>query len=106
MYSDASGSVFEGGFGVYCGPAWTAGKWNPNFMIECRPSIEYLELYALTVGVLLWLKNFRNSAICLFCDNESVKYMKNDTKAKCKKLHGFTAPGGEGVFSSQRATHL
>ena len=84
MYSDASGSMKKGGFGAYCGESWTAGKWDPIFMARCKPSIEFLELYALTVGVVLWIDRFKNRAINLFCDNTSVKNMVNKTVSGCK----------------------
>ena len=84
MYSDASSSKKHGGLGAYCGKRWTAAKWPVNFISDKKPSIEYLKLFALTTGVLLWIKNFKNTAICLYCDNESVKFMVNNTSAKCK----------------------
>ena len=59
MYSDASRN-FDLGFGAYCGNCWTVGQWNRNFMEKCEPSIEYLELFALVVGVLNWIKLFKN----------------------------------------------
>ena len=84
MYSDASGSKTKGGFGAYCGKKWVAGSWDATFILNENPSIEYLELFALTAGVLLWIKDFKNTAVCIFTDNESVKYMINDTSASCK----------------------
>ena len=48
------------------------------------PSIEYLELFAVTVSVLLWLHKVKNTRICLFTDNESVKNMINNTSSSCK----------------------
>ena len=83
MYSDASRS-FKKGFGAFCGNSWTYGRWHPSFIMEKQPSIEYLELYGLTVGVLLWIHSFQNRVVNLFCDNESVKFMVNDTASKCK----------------------
>ena len=84
MYSDASMNLKTGGFGAYCGMAWVSGKWNTTFLTQKSPSIEFLELYALTAGVLLWIKNFKNRTVNLFCDNESVKFMVNSTSSKCK----------------------
>ena len=84
MYSDASGSMKFGGFGAFCDQEWSAGRWDPTFLAICRPSIEYLELYALTVGVVLWIHKFKNRTINLFCDNTSVKDMVNDTTSSCK----------------------
>ena len=49
-----------------------------------KPSIEYLELYGVAVAVRLWLKKFKNSNIVLFCDNEAVVHMINNSAAKCK----------------------
>ena len=69
------------GFGGYCGDCWFATQWG-DFVTECDPSIEYLELYAVTIAVLLWLKKFKNSRIVLFCDNESAVHMINNQSAK------------------------
>ena len=46
MYSDASGN-YKLGFGAYCGTEWTYGQWDSVFCNEYKPSIEYLELYAV-----------------------------------------------------------
>ena len=84
LYSDASRN-FELGFGAYCGSEWSYGQWNKDFMKACEPSIEYLELFAITVGVLNWIKIFKNRRVTSFCDNESVVYMINNAAAKCKR---------------------
>ena len=84
MYSDASRN-FELGFGAYCGTEWTSGQWDKPFMEKFQPTIEYLQLYAVTVAVLNWIKLFRNNRICLRCDNEAVVCMINNTTAKCKQ---------------------
>ena len=83
MYSDASGCVTKG-FGAYCGPAWTYAQWNGTWMKQANPSIEYLELYAVTIGVLLWIGQFKNSRILLHCDNSSVCEMINNCTSGCK----------------------
>ena len=86
MFSDSSGKI---SFGAICNDSWMYGKWDKVLFLErFEPSIEYLELYALTAGVLTWLERFRNRKIFLFCDNLSVVHMINNTSAKCKKLHG------------------
>ena len=69
IFSDASRN-FAKGFGAYYKKSWTFASWNVQFMERFQPSIQYLELYAVTVAVLLWVKNFRNMKICLFCDND------------------------------------
>ena len=83
MYSDASKS-FSKGFGAYCHNRWTYGIWDYDFMIQADPSIEYLELFAVTVAVLKWIKLFNNNRIYLFCDNQSVCHMINNTSSKCR----------------------
>ena len=83
MYSDASGN-HELGYGALCGSSFLVGKWDSTFMKIHQPSIEFLELYALTAGVLVWIKRFSNKRICLFVDNESVMHMVNNSSSKCK----------------------
>ena len=83
MYSDASRN-FKLGFGAYCGSEWTWGQWNEEFCNKVQPSIEYLELFGVTVGVLNWLRLFKNKKILLFCDNEAVVHMINNTSSKCR----------------------
>ena len=53
-------------------------------MQECEPSIEYLELFGVTVAMLLWLKHMPNKKIMLFCDNQSVVHMINNSSSKCR----------------------
>ena len=83
MYSDASGSIGKG-FGAYCGSVWTFQTWDQDWMIKQRPSIEYLELYAVALGVLLWIKQFKNETIVLHCDNKSVCNILMNSSSGCK----------------------
>ena len=83
MYSDASRN-FTLGFGAYCGPEWSYGSWNRTFCEMVQPSIEYLELFGVTVVVLNWLKLFRKKKIVLFCDNMAVVNMINNASSNCK----------------------
>ena len=83
VYSDASGAVGKG-FGAYCGSWWTYEVWNRKWMAQEEPSIEDLELYAVTVGVLLWINKFKNARLLLHCDNESVCKMINKSSSGCK----------------------
>ena len=64
MYSDASGSS-DKGFGAYCGPEWVYGQWDKNWFMTYRPSIEFLELFAVTIAVIIWIRNFQNSRDCI-----------------------------------------
>ena len=84
MYLDASKNP-KLGFGAYCGTEWTVGQWNHKFMIEEDPSIEFLELFAVAVGILNWIKLFQKKRIILFCDNEAVVHMINNTASKCPR---------------------
>ena len=54
--SDASQNPHLG-FGTYFGTHWTFAQWEPGYI---KPSIEYLELYALCVGILLWGSKLAN----------------------------------------------
>ena len=83
MYSDASRN-FSKGFGAYCHSRWTYGIWDKEFMQVAQPSIEYLELFGVTVAVINWIKLFKNNRIYLLSDNESVVHMINNTSSKCK----------------------
>ena len=83
MYSDASRN-FKLGFGTYCGSDWMYGQWHEEFMVQAQPSIEYLELFAVCVGILNWIRNFKNRRIALFCDNETVVHMLNHATSTCK----------------------
>ena len=71
------------GCGGWCESEWFMIQWNEEFIHDCEPSIAYLESYALTVGVLLWAKNFRNRYIVVNCDNQSVVQMINNTTSIC-----------------------
>ena len=83
MYSDASRN-FNLGFGAYCDPEWMWGQWDFDFCTQVQPSIEYLELFGVTATVLEWLKLFPNRRIILFCDNEAVVSMINNSTSSCK----------------------
>ena len=83
MYSDAS-RHFEKGFGAYCGKHWCYGQWDTTFTEANKPSIQYLELFGVAVAVTNWLHLFKNKRIYLFCDNQSVIKMINNSSARCK----------------------
>ena len=70
------------GFGGVFGTHWMKGNWI-GFVGQCNPSIEYLELYALIGGEDLWASYFSHRRV-IFCDNESVVHMVNQTTAKCE----------------------
>ena len=86
FYTDASGSLDKGGFGGHYKNSWMAEKWNSDFMHQKRPSIEFLELFAVTACMLKWLNSaeFCNTRLEIYCDNETVCRNINDTTASCK----------------------
>ena len=83
FYSDASRSKTEGGLGAVLNNKWLIGKWPEEFM-QWDPSIEYLELFALLAAVLRWAPLLSNSHYTIFCDNQSVVQMVNQTTSSCK----------------------
>ena len=87
MYSDASGKI---GMGAICREHWMFQTWNPIFIRKWKPSIEYLELFAVAAAVLAWIHLFRNRRIILFCDNKSVVDMINQTSTSCKNCMVLT----------------
>ena len=80
FYTDASGKL---GMGGYCENSYFTQMW-PKWFLETAPSIELLELLAVTVGVLLWIHKFRNRRIVIFVDNKSVRDMLNNNSSSTK----------------------
>ena len=83
IYTDASRNK-KLGCGGHHGNEWFAYGWNEEFMQINEPSIAYLELYGLAIGVLLWAKNYKDKRIVIFCDNTSVVEMINKNTSNCK----------------------
>ena len=81
MFTDTSGSIGCGG--IYT-DRWFQMKWSPAFLKKCKPSIEFLELFAVTVAVLNWAKFFANRRICLFMDNETIMKAINNSSSRCR----------------------
>ena len=82
LFTDSSRNFHLGGGGV-CDCQWFFVGWDPIFLAKVQPSIEYLELYSLTIGVVLWIHKFCNSKVFLFCDNKAVMHMVNNTTSGC-----------------------
>ena len=60
FYSDASAAK-QLGFGSTFGSKWLFGQWETNLIETYKPSIEFLELFALCAGVFTWQKELANS---------------------------------------------
>ena len=83
FYTDSSKNA-DLGCGGICYKSWFVQKWNKQFILEKDPSIGYLELYAVTVGILNWVARFANRRIIIFCDNMSVMHMINKSSSSCR----------------------
>ena len=79
--SDASGRA-DLGYGCILDQSWISGTWDHELMIH-KPSIEYLELFALVLGLLTWEERLSNCCIIIFCDNISVVHMVNSMSSSC-----------------------
>ena len=83
FYSDASANpnlCFRAVYNDY----WLYGQWELGYIRKYNPSIEYLELFALTAALLTWGDLLRNMQIIIFCDNEAVVRMVNLQTSSCK----------------------
>ena len=56
-------------------------------MTKYNPSIEFLELIALTIAVLTWTQEpeLGNGRVTIFCDNKAVVHMINNTASSCRQ---------------------
>ena len=79
FYTDASGKI---GYGCFYDGRWMYGAWDRKFLQEAKPSIEFLELFALCAGILTWAESLKNRRIIIFCDNQAVVEMVNQTTSK------------------------
>ena len=85
FFSDASASDSKG-FRAVFRLNWIRGDWEADFIKQARPSIEYLELAALVIGILMWSRHeeLRNAKILLHCDNKAVVQMINNGSSSCR----------------------
>ena len=83
FYTDAVKGEFLG-LGAVFGEHWLFARWEPNYIKHFDPSIEYLELLGICMAYFAWCDELRNRRIILFCDNQSVVTMVNNTSSKCK----------------------
>ena len=82
LYTDAAKGVLLG-FGGVLKKHWFFGQWEPGYISKFDLSIEYLELYAVCVSVYLWMTSIADKRIVLFCDNQSVVNMINNSSTIC-----------------------
>ena len=86
FYTDSSLNKNLGCGGLF-GTSWFVYKWDPDFIERYKPSIGYLELFALAAGVLIWgsKKEMVNTRVIIFCDNNSAKANVNTYASGCKQ---------------------
>ena len=83
FYTDSSRSEKKG-LGCIFNKKWTFAKWEPGYIEKFQPSIKYLELLALCIGIFTWEEELSNMRIIIFCDNKGVMENVNDMSCKCK----------------------
>ena len=84
FFTDAAKSEVQSGIGGWCESEWFSAECDPLFFQLNNPSIAYLELFVVTVGVKLWLSKFMNRRIIIRCDNQAVVTMINNSTSSCK----------------------
>ena len=84
FYSDASTNP-NFGFGAVFNQQWIVARWEEDYVKTFEPSIEYLELLALTAALLTWSQQLKDQCITIFCDNMSVVQMVNNSSSSCKQ---------------------
>ena len=65
---------------------WLFMAWGTTFIRQMDPSIEFLELYALTMAIVTWEKDdpqLTNNRVVFFCDNQAVLHMVNNFASSC-----------------------
>ena len=96
FYSDALCSKVLG-MGARFEKQWTFAQLPRNFIKDFKPSIEFLELYGLVTAVYIWFNKLRNTRVVVFCDNESVMFMMNNSSSTCalcmKLIRGLVLMG-------------
>ena len=83
--SDASASE-KLGFGMTLGARWIHRTWDRQFILENKPSIEFLELFTLCAGILTWQETEQlvNGRVQIWCDNIVVVHMVNSLTSNCE----------------------
>lgn len=87
FFTDASSTI---GCGGYFKPPQGRGEffkelWPAWIKDSDQVSINFLEMYALVAGSLLWMKKFQNKRVKIYCDNQSVVHMLNKNSSSCRQ---------------------
>ena len=82
--SDASAAPHLG-YSCIMNNRWMYGKWEEDFIEAKKPSIEYLQLFALTAGIMTWSQvHLKNCKLVVWCDNKAVVQMINNLTSSCR----------------------
>ena len=68
FYIDNSANPELGCGGIFGHHSWFFGQWNAVFMEKEKPSISYLELYAVIIGLYIWSERLANKQFIIHCD--------------------------------------
>ena len=99
LYTDSSRNFSLGCSGIF-EDEWFFIGWD-EYTVLVKPSIEYLELFAVAVAVKLWAGKLKNRRVFLFCDNQAVCSMINTASSTCQELYGTHKSDHSGRFNSQ-----
>ena len=80
--SDASANA-EYGIGATFENRWLFGQWEPGYIKNNEPSIEYLELLGVTAALLTWGHLIKNKRVEIFYNNMAVVCMINNYASSC-----------------------
>lgn len=81
FYTDASLAADKGIGGVFKS-SYFFGQYPEGFIQNSNPSIEFCELLAVAVGIQLYGGLLQNRRVIIFCDNQSVVEMINQSSTK------------------------
>ena len=84
FYTDASLNLLYGMGGIF-GNSWIVGPWGQEFITKQKPSIEFLELFMLCAGVMIWADRLVNNRYIIYCDNQAVISMVNNLTLTCNQ---------------------
>ena len=83
FYTDSSVGDTKG-FGCIFNNNWTCGLWGRKFINNQKPTIQYLALYTLCIGIFTWADKLSNMRVIIFCDNQAVVEMVNNYTSSCR----------------------
>ena len=84
FYTDSSVCASLGFGAVLHNEHWLFGQWELVYIKRNQPSIAYLELFAVCMGIFAWSQELQNRRLLPHCDNKSVVSMINNTTSGCK----------------------